>query len=128
MRNERLTTRAKLKYISDDLRAYITVAIVVLCLRSGMVAGFACYPGMTPQEIAEVRPGCWTCRLRARQLPADIQPAGRLMLCARLLTASQRKLQQPGPDLRDLLRGHTGITPQNPATIPDLTKYYYGRP
>ena len=32
--------------------------------------------------------------------------------------------QQLGPDLRDLLRIHAGITPRNPPVIPDLTKYY----
>ena len=34
------------------------------------------------------------------------------------------EIQQPGPDLGDLLTGQAGITPRNPAAIPDLKKYY----
>src|SRR5512142_2252181 len=59
------------------------------------------------------------------QQPAHIQLPGRPLVLPRQPAEHLRgEIQQPGPDLRDLLRGHAGITPQNPATIPDLTKYY----
>ena len=59
------------------------------------------------------------------QQPAHVQlTLGALILTRQPAEHLRGKVQQPGPDLRDLLRGHAGITPQNPAAIPDLTKYY----
>jgi hypothetical protein len=63
--------------------------------------------------------------LPAGQQPAHIQLArGPLVLPRQPAEHLRSEIQQPGPDLRDLLRGHGGITPRNPAAIPDLTKYY----
>ena len=63
--------------------------------------------------------------LPVRQQPAHIQlPGGPLVLPRQPAEHLRGEIQQPGPDLRDLLRGHAGITPENPPAIPDLTKYY----
>ena len=51
-----------------------------------------------------------------RQQPARIQLPGRPLVLARQAAEHLRgKARQPGPDLRDLLRSHARITPQNPA-------------
>ncbi len=64
--------------------------------------------------------------LPVRQQPAHIQLAGRPLILTRQLAEHLRgEGHQLRPDLRDLLRGHAWITRQNPAAIPDLTKYYY---
>ena len=66
-------------------------------------------------------PAEWS--LTAAELEGQL--AGRPLVLARQPAEHLRgEVQQPGPDLGDLLRGHAGITPRNPAAIPDLTKYY----
>ena len=63
--------------------------------------------------------------LPVRQQPPHVQLARRPLVLTRQPAEHLRgEIQQPGPDLRDLLTRHGWITPQNPAAIPDLTKYY----
>jgi hypothetical protein len=63
--------------------------------------------------------------LPVRQQPAHIQLAGRPLVLARQPAEHLRgKIQQPGPDLRDLLRGHAWHDTARPARLPELTKYY----
>ena len=54
--------------------------------------------------------------LPAGEQAAHVQLPGRPLILARQPAEHLRgKIQQPGPDLRDLLRGHARITLQNPA-------------
>jgi hypothetical protein len=67
--------------------------------------------------------------LTAGQQPARIQLARRALVFARKVTEHLRgKACQPWPDLRDLLRGHPGMTVQKAQTREtlriDLTKSY----
>jgi hypothetical protein len=69
----------------------------------------------------------WLHRLTppVRQQAAHIQLASRpLVLPWQPAEHLRSEIQQPGPELRDFLKGHDGITPPNPAAIPNLTKYY----
>ena len=56
------------------------------------------------------------------QQPSRIQLAFGALIPARQVAQHLRgERRQPGPDHRNLLRSHAGITPRNPAAIPDLS-------